>query len=156
MSGELALRGGERSSKIGTSRGVLMSRATPKRKPADGFAAVRAVGLTLPGIEAATRYDGSPVLKAGGCFVAGLATHRSAEPGTLVVRMDVDEREWLIADAPGTYYLTDYYRSYPLVLARLSQLDREALRDLLSVSRRLALAKTSKRGRDIDEELSHG
>jgi len=137
-----------------------MSRATPKRKAADGFAAVRAVGLTLPGVEAATRYDGSPVLKAGGCFVAGLATHRSAEPGTLVVRMDVDEREWLIADAPETYYLTDFYRSYPLVLARLSQLDREALRDLLSVSRRLALARTSKRrhprGDDIDEELSHG
>ena len=128
-----------------------MSRAAPKRKAADGFAAVRAVGLTLPGIEAATRYDGSPVLKAGGCFVAGLATHRSAEPGTLVVRMDVDEREWLIADAPTTYYLTDYYRSYPLVLARLAQLDREALRDLLSVSRRLALAKTSKRGPALSE-----
>jgi len=151
-----------------------MSRATPKRKAADGFAAVRAAGLTLPGVEASTRYDGAPVLKAGGCFVAGLATHRSAEPGTLVVRMDVDEREWLIADAPETYYLTDYYRRYPLVLARLSQLSREALRDLLSVSRRLALEKTSKRGRrgpapsetrrdshassrrDIDEELSHG
>jgi hypothetical protein len=141
-------------------RGALMSRATPRRKIADGFAAVRAVGLTLPGVEAATRYDGSPVLKAGGCFVAGLATHRSAEPGTLVVRMDADEREWLIADAPGIYYLTGYYRSYPLVLARLSQLDRDALRDLLSVSLRLTLAKTSKRGRrhsdDLDEELSHG
>ena len=137
-----------------------MNRTRPKRKPADRFAAVRAVGLTLRGVEAATRYDGSPVLKAGGCFVAALATHRSAEPGTLVVRMDVDEREWLIADAPETYYLTDYYRSYPLVLARLSRLDREALRDLLSVSLQLALAKTSKRARrrgdDIDEELSHG
>ena len=133
-----------------------------KRTPADAFAPVRAVGSTLPGVEASTRYDGAPVLKAGGSFVAALATHRSAEPGTLVVRMDVDEREWLIADAPQTYYLTDYYRSYPLVLARLSQLDRDALRDLLSVSLRLALEKTSKRGRrqppldDLDEELSHG
>jgi hypothetical protein len=125
-----------------------------KRKPADAFAPVRAVGLTLPGVEAARRYDGAPVLKAGGCFVAALATHRSAEPGTLVVRMDVDEREWLIADAPETYYLTDYYRSYPLVLARLSQLNRDALRDLLSVSRRLALEKTSKLGQRRRPALS--
>jgi hypothetical protein len=41
--------------------------------------------------------------------------------------------------------LTDYYRTYPLVLARLSQIDGDALRDLLSVSLRLALAKTRKR-----------
>ena len=45
-------------------------------------------GLTLPDIEAATRYDGSPILEAGGCFVAGLASHPSAEPGSLVVRAD--------------------------------------------------------------------
>ena len=35
-----------------------------------------------------------------------------------------------------------YYRSYPVVLVRLSRIDRDALRDLLSMSRRLTLAKT--------------
>ena len=109
---------------------------------ADLFEQVRQVGLTLPHVEAAARYDGSPVLKAGGVFMAGLATHPSAEPGTLVVRMNVDERDWLIEDAPETYYLTDYYRSYPLVLVRLSRVGRDALHDLLSVSWRLALEKT--------------
>lgn len=108
------------------------------------FDDVRDVGLTLPNVEAATRYDGSPLLKVGGCFMAGMATHPSAEPDTLVVRYDVDEREWLVADAPETYYLTDYYRSYPLLLARLNRLDRDALHDLLSVSHRLTLAKTEK------------
>ncbi len=48
-----------------------------------------------------------------GIFVAGLAMHPSAEPETLVVRADIEDREWLIADAPDTYYLTDYYRKYP-------------------------------------------
>jgi hypothetical protein len=114
---------------------------------ADPFETVRTVGLALPGVEAATKYDGSPVLKVGGCFMAGLATHRSAEPGTLVVRIEFEAREWLMEDAPETYYVTDYYRSYPVVLARLSRLDRDALRDLLSVSWRLALAKTRTRGR---------
>ena len=110
------------------------------------FEAVRAVGLTLPDVEATTRYDGSPVLKLGGCFLAGLATHPSAEPGTLVVRHGCDEREWLMEDAPETYYLTDYYRRYPLVLVRLSRVDRDALRDLLSVSWHLTSAKARRRG----------
>ena len=110
----------------------------------DTFSFVRTVGLGLPGVEATTRYDGSPGLKVGGMFMAGLATHPSAEPNTLVVRADVEEREALLEDAPDVYYLTDYYRKYPLVLARLARLDRDALRDLLSMSRRLTLAKRVK------------
>jgi hypothetical protein len=50
--------------------------------PADVFETVRTVGLTLPHVEATTKYDGSPVLKLGGSFMAGLATHPSAEPDT--------------------------------------------------------------------------
>ena len=121
-----------------------MTRKPATHAPAKAFDVVRTVGLTLPDVEAATRYDGSPLLKRGGCFMAGLATHPSAEPDTLVVRFDLEEREWLIEDAPETYYLTDYYRRYPLVLVRLSRIDRDALRDVLSVSWRLTLAKTRK------------
>ena len=73
--------------------------------------------------------------------MAGLASHESAEPGSLVVRSTFEDRRWLLEDAPEIYYVTDYYRKYPLVLARLARLDREALRDLLAVSRRLTLAK---------------
>jgi hypothetical protein len=65
-----------------------------------------------------------------------------------VVRVDLEERERLLEDAPDTYYITDYYSPYPLVLVRLSQLNRDALHDLLSVSRRLALAKTRRRGQE--------
>ena len=102
------------------------------------------VGLALPDVETAIRYDGSPVLKAAGCFMAGLATHPSAEPETLVVRINLEDREALLEDAPETYYVTDYYRPHPVVLARLSRLDSDALRDLLSVSWRLTLAKAGR------------
>jgi hypothetical protein len=105
------------------------------------------VGLALPDVEATTKYDGSPVLKVSGSFMAGLATHRSAEPETLVVRVGFEDREGLLEDAPQTYYVTDDYRSYPVVLVRLSRIDRDALRDLLSMSRRLTLAKARHRGR---------
>ena len=124
-----------------------MKRKSITQTLADAFETVRTVGLALPGVEAATRYDGSPVLKVGGAFMAGLATHRSAEPETLVVRVGVEERTCLLEDAPETYYLTDYYRSHPVVLVRLSRVDRDALRDLLSVSWRLTLLKARKRPR---------
>jgi hypothetical protein len=126
---------------------------TRGRRPAPSshaFDRVRSIGLELPGVEAATRYDGSPVLKVGGCFMAGLAAHPSAEPDTLVVRADLDERQWLLEDAPDTYYLTEFYRKYPLILVRLAHVDRDALHDLLSMSRRQALRKTGPRRRQPD------
>jgi hypothetical protein len=113
----------------------------PRTETRDVFRAVREAGLALPDVQAATRYDGSPVLKRGGSFMAGLATHSSAEPETLVVRTRIEERDSLIEDAPDTYYLTEYYRRHPVVLVRLSRIDRDALRDLLTVSWRLTEAK---------------
>ena len=113
----------------------------------DPFEPVRALGLTLPGVEAATKYDGSPLLKVGGAFMAGLATHRSAEPATLVVRVNVEHRTSLLEEAPETYYLTDYYRPHPVVLVRLARIDRDALADVLSMSRRLTLPKARARRR---------
>ena len=118
-----------------------MIRRTVSPAQARAFDVVAAVGLTMPGVTAATRYDGSPMLKAGGAFMAGLASHESAEPASLVVRCTFEDRQWLLEDAPEIYYVTDSYRKYPLVLARLARLDRAALRDLLAVSRRLTLAK---------------
>lgn len=109
------------------------------------FDRVETIGMTLPNVEAVTRYDGSPVLKAGGVFMAGLASHPSAEPDSLVVRAELDTRALLLEDAPETYYVTDYYEPYPVVLVRLSQIDRDALRDLLAMSWRLAMEKTGRR-----------
>jgi hypothetical protein len=105
------------------------------------FETVTEIARRFPDVEAATKYDGSPVLEVKGTFMAGLATHESAEADTLVVRMAIDERAVLLEDAPETYYVTDYYRKYPVVLARLSELNHDAVQDLLAGSRTLALAK---------------
>lgn len=127
-------------------RSATMKLRPPAKQLVTGvFDIVRNVGLALPDVEATTKYDGSPVLKVDGIFMAGLATHPSAEPGTLVVRAGLEDRERLVEDAPETYYLTDYYRSYPLVLVRLSHVEPNALHDLLSVSRRMTMAKARKR-----------
>ena len=122
-----------------------MRRRPTKQLVTAAFDIVRTVGLALPDVEATTKYDGSPVLRVDGIFMAGLATHPSAEPETLVVRAGLEERERLVEDAPETYYLTDYYRNYPLVLVRLSRVEPAALHDLLSVSWRITTAKSRKR-----------
>ena len=87
------------------------------------------------------------MLKAGGCFMAAISTHASTEPGTLIVRTGFEERAYLIEEAPDVYYVTDYHRKHPVVLVRLSQLHPDALRDLLTMSWRLTLAKTGARRR---------
>ena len=123
------------------------------------FDIVKELGCSFPNVEATTRYDGSPVLKVHGVFMAGLAMHASAEPNTLVVRTEFEEREGLLEDAPETYYVTDFYRRYPLVLVRLSLLKRDVLRELLAGSWRMAAAKRQKRSHDANENppaVQHG
>jgi hypothetical protein len=117
------------------------------RRRSNAFDVVIEIGLALPHVEAVTRHDGFPALKVAGVFMAGLAAHASAEPNTLVVRADLDEREMFIEDAPDTYYLTEFYRPYPLVLVRLDRVTRDALRELLSSSYQLTLPKTRLRQR---------
>jgi hypothetical protein len=124
-----------------------MSRPQNRETAAGVFARIRRLGVTLPEVESGTRSDGSPLLKARGCFMAAVASHPSAEPASVVVRMDFEQRRWLLEDAPETYYVTDYYEKYPLVLVRAARVADDALRDLLAVSRTLTLAKARPRRR---------
>ena len=116
-----------------------------KSRATSAFDVVEQVGLTMPGVKAAQRYDGAPVLTLDGVFMAGLAAHGSAEPNSLVVRADVGERELWLEDAPEVYYLTDYYRRHPVVLVRLNRITPTVLRELLVSSHRLTLPKTGRR-----------
>lgn len=103
------------------------------------FRSVRAIGLRLPGVEESTMY-GTPALKLGKRLIACIASNKSAEPGTLVVRTDFEQRDALIEEAPDTYYLKAHYKNYPVVLVRLSRVNRDAMRDLLGAAHRLVSA----------------
>jgi hypothetical protein len=94
------------------------------------FDTVREMGLALPDVEEGTTY-GSPALKVRGKMFACMAIHKSAEPGSLVVRIDFDQRRKLMAADPDVYYVTDHYVNYPAMLVRLSRVQRNVLRDLL-------------------------
>jgi len=70
--------------------------------------------------------------------------HKSAEPGSLAVRIDLDQRAGLLAEAPETYYVTDHYRSHPIVLVRMSQIQTGQLRDLLSAAWHFVTSRASR------------
>lgn len=106
--------------------------------PADSFALVREIGLRPPGVKAATKYDGSPLLKRDGRFLAGLATHPSAEPGTLILRATPADRDLLLTEAPDIYYTTPHYKRHAVVLVRLAKTTPAILADLIQISWRLS------------------
>lgn len=104
------------------------------------FDQVREIGLALPGVQESTAY-GQPALKIHGKLLACLPSHRSAEPASLAVRVDFDDRAELLAADPGVYYLTDHYVGYSAVLVRLSRVNPDVLRDLLAMAYRFVTRK---------------
>jgi hypothetical protein len=109
------------------------------------FRRVVRIALALPGVELATRYDGVPVLRLRGCFMAAPASHPSADADSLVVRADLDARALWLEEAPDMYYVTAYYSRHPVILVRTARLDDAALRDVLTTSWRLTSLKTPAR-----------
>jgi hypothetical protein len=108
------------------------------------FDTVREIGLALPGVEEGTAY-GSPALKVHGKLLACVPAHRSAEPGSLVVRVDFDDRAELLAAAPDVYYIPEHYTDYNAILVRLARVTPGVLRDLLGMAYKFVTAKTSSR-----------
>jgi hypothetical protein len=108
------------------------------------FRTVRANGLRLPGVEESTMY-GSPALKLDGRFLACIASHKSAEPNTLVLRTDFEQRDALIEEEPDTYYVKEHYKTFPVVLVHLSRASPDAMRDLLGAAHRLVSADAKKK-----------
>ena len=105
------------------------------------FDTVRKIALALSDVEESTAY-GASAFKVGGKLLACTPVNKSAEPDSLMVRIDFAQRAELLAAAPDVYYLTDHYVNYPSVLVRLSRIHADALRDLMGMAWRFVTAKT--------------
>jgi len=108
------------------------------RKKLD-FETVKRIALGMPDVDASTT---AQAVKVRGKLLTWIPINKSAEPGSLAVRIDLDRRAELLAEAPDVYYVTDHYVNYPVVLVRLSRIQPDALPDLLSVAWRFVTAKT--------------
>ena len=104
------------------------------------FKTVESIGRCLPDVEVTTTW-GQPTLKVRGKMFVCIAAHKSAEPNTLAVMMDFADRDALVEDDPGTYYLKEHYLNYPCVLVRLARVRADALRDLITGAHRFVSAK---------------
>ena len=105
------------------------------------FDTVRDIALTLPGVEESTAY-GVPALKIHGKLLACIPANRSAEPDSLAVCVDFDDRAELLEADPAVYYVTDHYAGYPAVLVRLSRVNSDVLRDLLGMAYKFVTRKS--------------
>jgi hypothetical protein len=108
------------------------------------FKTVESIGRTLKDVEVTTAW-GQPALKVRGKMFVCIASHKSAEPNTLAVMMDFSDRDALVEDDPGTYYLKEHYVNYPCVLVRLSHVRVDALQDLVVGAYRFVSAKIAKK-----------
>jgi len=102
-------------------------------KKRNGFAAAREIGLTMPGVREEA-YFGKPGLKIGKEMMVCVASHKSAEPGSLVVRIAMEERAELLAANPDVYYVTEHFEGFSGVLVRLEKVGRGELKDLLGMA----------------------
>jgi len=118
----------------------------PKAKP--DFDTVRKLALALPGVKESTAY-GRPALKVNGKLLACLPANPSAEPGSLVVRVNLEDRAELLAAAPDVYYVTDHYQDSDAVLVRLPRANPDILRDLLRMAHKFVTAKAASRKRHL-------
>jgi hypothetical protein len=90
------------------------------------LATVRRLALVFPGVEEGISY-GTPGFRVRGKFLA-----RLWEDGeTLVVKCGDDERDLRLKADPETFFVTDHYRGYPIVLVRLQKVSTTDLRDVL-------------------------
>ena len=125
-----------------------MGTSTRSRKTRQGltFDDVRELGLSLPGAEEAIAYGGA-CLKVNGRHFAGIAINKSAEPNSLILHVDIAERDVMIEEQPDVYYTAEHYQNYACVLVRLSRVNRDVLEDLLRMSHRYVSSKSPQRRR---------
>ncbi len=97
-------------------------------------------GLTFPNVEQSTTW-GAPALKVRGNLMACVPTHKSAEPNSLLIRVDRADRPALLAEAPNLYYAPDHYLGYDGVLIRLAHCTPELAHDLMAMAHRFATRK---------------
>ena len=111
----------------------------PRRAPVD-FEVFKAIGLGLPDVVDSSTPRGA-ALKLRGRLMACEATHRSAEPNSLMLRIGIDERARLIMKHPKVFYVTEHYENSAAVLVRLSRISRSSLAEVLGISWRFVFEK---------------
>jgi hypothetical protein len=87
----------------------------------------RAIIMSFPGVEEGTSY-GKPAFVVRGKFLTRL---REEDASLVLLEVGFDERDMLMEAEPETFHITEHYRNYPSVLARLANVHPNALRGFI-------------------------
>jgi hypothetical protein len=88
---------------------------------------LREIALSFPAASEGLSY-GKPSFLVAGKFFTRL---RSEDDSVVLVVGSIDERDMLLESDPDLFHITDHYRNYPAVLARVAFLDRATLHGML-------------------------
>jgi hypothetical protein len=90
--------------------------------------AARKIALSFPGTR--ERWSqGGPVIDIDGAYFVRIGTR---EPDSVQLKLEsFEERDAMIAAEPELFFITDHWKSYKGLLARLSALDAKTFRALL-------------------------
>jgi hypothetical protein len=102
------------------------------------LAVIRRTVSALPGIEEGTSY-GTPAWRHKGKLLARL--HQDGQ--SIVLKVGKETRDHLLQADPKTFFITDHYIGYPMVLAHLDRLSAGDLKKLLQ--RAIATTEVKKR-----------
>ena len=87
---------------------------------------MRKLILALPGTQEGTSY-GTPAWRAGRKLIA-----RMLDDGrSLVVKIDMDDREFLVKAKPEAFSVTPHYQNHSWVVVALAKVERADLEDLI-------------------------
>jgi hypothetical protein len=114
-------------------RGTLGFTMAQRKLP---LAAIRRAASAFPGVDEGMSY-GTPAFRLKGKLLARL--HQDG--GSIMFKLDFATREHLMEADPATFFITDHYRNYPSVLARLDHLKPGDVRKLFARAIELAGAK---------------
>lgn len=90
------------------------------------LATIRRTVSALPGVEEGTSY-GTPAWRHKGKLLARL--HQDGR--SIVLKVGNETRDHLLQADPETFFVTDHYVGYPMVLARLDRLSAADLKKVL-------------------------
>ena len=106
-------------------------------------AEARKIALSIEGASEGP-YFGKPAIFVAEKFLTRVHTKEEA---VVLAIGSMEMRDVMLEAEPRLFYITDHYRSFPYLLARLSKLDKKTLKDLLSARLLQIEAKTKKKKR---------
>ena len=130
-------KGASRKTTRSSARSATRAEGAKKRSTRGvGLAGLRSLALALPETQEGTSY-GTPAFRVKGKLFARLLD----DGESLAVKVDLEEREFVLQADPQTFYLTDHYRDYPMMLVRLPRIHVDDLRAVLEQAWRIAAPK---------------